>query len=496
MRPGSPFWVMRETPVGAMPSVMEATGGSEGASALQPGCGLTVSLRALLPAGLAPVVVPVCAASVGVLVLAFSGGLESLAGPAVALMVAATLAEAFPVPVEGVSAGATSFANVFIVAAAVIYGWRAAVVIALLAMLLVEFYSRAPVVRLLYNSSLYVLSAAAAGLIALPLSDQYGTGAVSSLAFYLVDVALLAAVVARSRGESYPKVARSFYVSTLAPFAVMVATTAILVRLWLEAPYWALLLAAPLAAIAAYQRQLLASVQHRRELDKLKDEFIAVISHELRTPLASVYGSAVTLEERDVDDETRDRLVGVVRRESARLAKLVNDVLWASRLDAKITTRRGESCDGAAVAREVVSTAAEFAPDNVSIAVRADEGLPPVAADPEQLQRVLANLVENAIKYSPQGGRVEVAAQRSNGHVRFTVKDEGIGIPAEARERIFEKFTRLDPEMQKGIGGTGLGLYICRELVAEMGGTIWATGNQGRGSTFGFEVPATTEGVS
>jgi signal transduction histidine kinase len=108
---------------------------------------------------------------------------------------------------------------------------------------------------------------------------------------------------------------------------------------------------------------------------------------------------------------------------------------------------------------------------------------------------VLANLVDNAVKYSPAGGTVEVAAQRRNGRVRFTVKDEGIGIPASERERIFEKFTRLDPQMRHGIGGSGLGLYICRELIGQMGGTIWATGNQATGSTLAFEVPTTTEGV-
>jgi signal transduction histidine kinase len=327
------------------------------------------------------------------------------------------------------------------------------------------------------------------------LSERHRTGLISALAFYLVDVALLSAVVARSRREHYVRVARSFYLSTLAPFVVMAATTAILVQLWRESPYWGLLLAPPLVAIVVYQRSLLAMVKRQRELDKLKDEFIAVISHELRTPLSSVYGGAVTLEERELDEETRRRLISLIRRESARLAKLVNDVLWASRLDARKMSQRQEPCDGAALAREAASTAAEFAPANVSIVVDANGGLPTVAADPEQLRRVLANLVENAVKYSPEGGKVEVAVQRRNGQVRFAVKDEGIGVPEDEREHIFEKFTRLDPEMRHGIGGTGLGLYICRELVGLMGGTIWVTGNQGRGSTFAFEIPAkTTEG--
>jgi signal transduction histidine kinase len=108
---------------------------------------------------------------------------------------------------------------------------------------------------------------------------------------------------------------------------------------------------------------------------------------------------------------------------------------------------------------------------------------------------VLSNLVDNAIKYSPDGGTVEVVARQIPGRVSFAVKDEGIGVPDEERERIFEKFTRLDPQMTRGIGGTGLGLYICHEIVTQLGGGIWATGNEGRGSTFGFEIPiASTEG--
>jgi signal transduction histidine kinase len=439
-------------------------------------------------------VLPVCAAAAGVVGLALWGGAGRLVGPAALLLVAATLAEAFPVPIEGVTAGATSFANVFIVTAAVVYGWRPAVLIGGLSMLLVEAYRRTPAARILYNSALYVLAAAAAGLAVQPLSGSYRNGLVGAAAFYAVDVALLAVVLARVRQEHYFPVARTFFLSTLAPFIVMAAISAILVQLWRDSPYWGLLLGPPLVAIVLHQRSLLATVQRQRELDVLKDEFIAVISHELRTPLSSVYGAAVTLEERTLDDEVRGQLISVIRRESSRLAKIVSDVLWASRLDAKKTTARQQLCDAAALAQELALAAAESSPANVSVVAETRGPSPAVEADPEQLRLVLANLIDNAVKYSPGGGRVEVVTEQLNGHVRFSVSDEGIGIPAGDRERIFEKFTRLDPEMRLGIGGTGLGLYICRELVTEMGGRIWVTDNQTRGSTFAFELPATTEG--
>ena len=436
------------------------------------------------------VVAPVSLCGAIVLGLALSHGLNMLASPVIGLLVAAALAEAFPVPIEGVAAGATSFANVFIVAAATLYGWRAAAVIGALTMLAVEVCRRQSPTRLAFNSSLYVLAGAAAGQVGEFTPERLRTGLGGAVAFYAIDVALLSAVVACSRRSAYFGVARSFYTSTLAPFVVMAATSAILVELWRSSPLYALLLAPPLVAILAYQRSLIRAVERQRELDDLKNEFIAVISHELRTPLTSVYGGAVTLEERSLDEPTRERLIGIIRRESARLTKLVEDVLWASRLEAKKTRRQVERCDAAAVAREVASTAAEIAPENVSLVVTTDAAGPSVSADPDELRRVLENLVDNAVKYSPGGGTVEVATRRIDGRVRFSVTDEGIGIPEDEQEQIFGRFVRLDPQMRRGIPGTGLGLYICEGLVREMGGRIWVTSNTRCGSTFTVELPA------
>jgi signal transduction histidine kinase len=102
---------------------------------------------------------------------------------------------------------------------------------------------------------------------------------------------------------------------------------------------------------------------------------------------------------------------------------------------------------------------------------------------------VLVNLIENAVKYSPDGGRIEVRLEHVDGHVRFVVEDEGLGIPADEQQRIFDKFHRLDPHLSRGVGGSGLGLYICRELVEQMRGRIWVVSREGRGSAFSFELP-------
>src|SRR5262245_53840709 len=178
-------------------------------------------LRGSVPAGTWPIIVPVCTAAGVVFGLAFWEGVQVLWGPAVALLLAAILAERFPVPIEGVRAGETSFANVFIFTAAVIYGWEGAVVIAALSMLAVELYRRTPPVRLLFNTSLYALSAAAAGLAALPIPDKYRIGLLSALAFYVVDVALLAGALSLAQKKQYLEIVRAFFLSTLAPFAVM-----------------------------------------------------------------------------------------------------------------------------------------------------------------------------------------------------------------------------------------------------------------------------------
>jgi len=116
-----------------------------------------------------------------------------------------------------------------------------------------------------------------------------------------------------------------------------------------------------------------------------------------------------------------------------------------------------------------------------------------VAADPGQLRQVLVNLVDNAIKYSPEGGRIEVSVGTGRGAIRFTIADEGLGIPSAEHRRIFEKFYRLDPAMTRGIGGTGLGLYICRELVRRMGGNIWVESKLGEGSRFVVELPSAAD---
>ena len=181
----------------------------------------------------------------------------------------------------------------------------------------------------------------------------------------------------------------------------------------------------------------------------------------------------------------------MIVEESERLATIVNDILLASRLDSAAVRLQIESFDAAALARGVVESAGVHRPEGIELAVSGPEGLPLVAGDPEKTRQVLVNLVDNAVKYSPGGGRVEIELSADGGSVLFAVHDEGLGVPAAEQRRIFEKFYRLDPNMSRGVGGTGLGLYICRELVQRMGGRLWVVSPRtgGKGSTFAFELP-------
>jgi signal transduction histidine kinase len=233
-------------------------------------------------------------------------------------------------------------------------------------------------------------------------------------------------------------------------------------------------------------------VTDERAVEQMKTDFVSTVSHELRTPLAAIYGAAMTLRRRDVavEESQRERLLEVVSSEADRLARIVNDILWASRLESGRMSIAIERCDAAAIANEVVDVLRSRAPEGIEVVVSSkSRGLPQVAADPDKLRQILTNLIDNAIKYSPDGGRVEVEIGRSGGRVRFRVADEGLGIPPAEQDRIFEKFFRLDPNLTRGVGGTGLGLYISRELVLRMNGRIWVDSDGRSGSSFFLELP-------
>jgi two-component system, OmpR family, phosphate regulon sensor histidine kinase PhoR len=227
----------------------------------------------------------------------------------------------------------------------------------------------------------------------------------------------------------------------------------------------------------------------QRKLEQMRSEFVATVSHELRTPLASIYGAAMTLRDRVGGTDLQRQLLNIVTGESERLVQIVEEILLASQLTSGELALRLDRVDAAGMAQRAVEAARPRLPDNLSLDLEPANDIPPVSADESKARQVLVNLIDNAVKYSPNGGRIELRLERHNGYVQIAVKDEGLGIPPAEHDHIFEKFYRLDPDMARGVGGTGLGLYICRELAERMGGRVRVTSWPGAGSTFFFELP-------
>ena len=230
---------------------------------------------------------------------------------------------------------------------------------------------------------------------------------------------------------------------------------------------------------------------HERTLDRAKSDFIATVSHELRTPLAAVYGAAQTLGRTDaaLTDEQRRPLLEMMTTQSERLAEIVEEVLLASKLERGEVPLASEPIDVAELAADTVETMRGRLRAGSTLELVAPVEVPPARGDKAKVRQVLMNLVENAIKYSPGGGDITVDVAAHEASVRIEVRDRGLGIAAAEHERIFEKFYRVDPHLTRAPGGTGLGLYICRELVQRMEGRIGVESEEGVGSTFFVELP-------
>src|SRR4029079_6465100 len=205
----------------------------------------------------------------------------------------------------------------------------------------------------------------------------------------------------------------------------------------------------------------LHDVTAEHALEKTRSDFVATASHELRTPLAAIYGAVRTLrrEDLELDEADESTFLEIIEGESLRLAQIVDQILVAGQIDADAVSFDLESCDPGELADGVIESAALHVPEGIALRVKKNS-IRPILCDVNKLRQVLVNLVDNAIKYSPDGGDVEIKLDSVNGECLIEVADEGLGIPSSERERIFEKFYRLDPQQSRGVGGSGRGLYI------------------------------------
>jgi len=231
-------------------------------------------------------------------------------------------------------------------------------------------------------------------------------------------------------------------------------------------------------------------VTERREVDRMKDEFISVVSHELRTPLTAIRGSLGLLASGKAGEvpQRGQRMLEIAVQNTDRLIRLINDILDIERIESGKVAMEPRPVNAAELAQnaaEVMMPMAERA--GVGVYVWAE----PVAlvADPDRLLQVLTNLISNAVKFSNPGGTVELTVEPQGDDALFRVTDHGRGIPADRLESIFERFQQVDSSDSRQKGGTGLGLAICRTIVGQHGGRIWAESVLGEGSTLAFVLP-------
>jgi signal transduction histidine kinase len=239
------------------------------------------------------------------------------------------------------------------------------------------------------------------------------------------------------------------------------------------------------------RRTLTDQNKRLRELDRLKDEFLSLVSHELRTPLTSIRGylDLVLDEEAGKLNAEQQRFLRAVERNSGRLLRLVGDLLFVAQADAGRLTLERAKVDVSALAADCVEGARPVA-DQKSIALElATTPVPALVGDRGRLAQVLDNLVSNSLKFTPEGGRVEVRTGASNGHVVLEVEDSGIGIPAAEQPRLFERFFRAASATEQAIPGTGLGLAIVKAIVEAHGGDITVESRPHEGTTFRIELP-------
>jgi signal transduction histidine kinase len=242
----------------------------------------------------------------------------------------------------------------------------------------------------------------------------------------------------------------------------------------------------------------LRDVTDQRELDRLKDEFVATVSHELRTPLTSMMGFLEMIREGEAGDlnDEQQRFLAIVYRSSERLQRLVGDLLFVARLDANGLQLQFADTQLDEIVRDAVESSGALARAREISLVAEVEPVPPVSGDRERLSQLVGNLISNALKFTPAGGRVTVRAFVDGSRAVVEIVDTGIGIPPAEQSRLFQRFFRSSTATEQAIPGTGLGLVISRAIAEAHGGTIDVTSQPGEGTTFRVEIPLEPEEVA
>ena len=233
---------------------------------------------------------------------------------------------------------------------------------------------------------------------------------------------------------------------------------------------------------------VLQNITEMKRIDKMKTEFVSMVSHELRTPLTSIMGFAELIKIRDFPKERQIKYLDIILSDSSRLLRLINNLLDISKLESGGIQFNPEPVDITKLVPEILDSFEGQLVEH-KLGMILDNEIPVLSLDRDMFSNVLNNLVGNAVKYSPDGGNINVRLRKNSVSVQVSVEDEGMGIPSEKADRVFDKFFRVDSSLNRATTGTGLGLATVKYIIEAFGGKIWVESELGKGSKFIFNLP-------
>ncbi len=392
------------------------------------------------------------------------------------------------------------------------YGTLAGVASLVVGSLVADLVHRKPVWKALFNLAQYAISLAfAAGVYHWlggvgPLSAEHvGAVVAAAVTFFILNDVLAGAAVGLAQGSSLPRYLGRDLVFQGSTAAALLALSPIVVvaaerSLWLVP-----LLAVPVAAVywgakvsldnTRLVAQLEGSLAHMTELNRLKDDFVAVVSHELRTPLTSIQGYIKTMLQlaKDLGEEQRRSFLEAADRQGDRLRRLIEQLLVVARLESHVEPLTFTLVSVGALTKGVVDDLRPRAHGH-TFDLRFEPGVELVETDEAKLHQILSNLIENSLKYSAPDTRVTVRGVATDSGVVISVEDEGPGIPPDSHDKVFDRFFQVDQSITRSVGGTGLGLYICRKMAETIGARLWLERSTPEGSVFALWIPSEPPG--
>jgi len=459
----------------------------------------------------------VSAAGLAVLVaLAAKGGIRDVGGAPTTFWLFSgfvLVGELFPISVPRRSeVDEVTTSTTFAFALMLGFGTGGAALALATASALADTAHRKPAWKTLFNVAQYTLSMTGAGWAYYALGGTHrvsgadiGAVVVSAGVFFLLNWALTDIALALAQGLPLLRylVRDLLFQAYTAPALLALSPVVVVaagVSLWLVP-----LLALPIVAVywgatvtvenIRLVRRLEESLAHVTELNKLKDDFVAVVSHELRTPLTSIQGYVKTLIQLsgELGEEQRRAFLEAADRQGERLRRLIEQLLVVGRLESHVEPLTVSPVSITQLTRHLID---EFQPlaQGHTFDLRFDPNLTLVETDEAKVEQILSNLVENALKYSPPDTRVTIRGIEAPTGVLVSVEDEGPGIPPEARELVFERFYQVDQSTTRRVGGTGLGLYICKKMAETIGARVWLERSGPEGSVFCLQIPFTPPG--